>query len=797
MPNIRKTFNFRDGVQVDDEVLVVKGNRVGLGTTSPDEVLDVRGNIQVVGIVTANNSIISGVGTFGGVKLGSGITLDATSGVITATKFKGDGSTLSNLPTSQWQDIDVGLGFTSIYNEPGNVGIATTDPRNKFQVGGDPNDGSGVGFSSTGNIKASGIITASTFNGDLTGNVTGDLTGTASNATLAASATVATNAQGLTGTPDITVRNIKSTGISTLPTLESTDFTVPTLKGYSTLRSIHGTTTTLVVTVAAKTSAHRYNGQGSSNGYLIDGVSAPFLTFTPGRTYRFDVSDGTNALHPLRFYYDADKTTQYTTGVTINGVQGASGSYVEIVISDTTPTVLHYACSNHALMGNGIQTNSNILDTEHNSTVRGTLTATTFSGNVNAGIVTAITEFNVGSGVTITSIGRAQFAGVGSFGNQIHVRPINLAGPIDFGEIANPQATGTKILLASNDKIHFYTNNAERMTLDQSGNLNVVGIVTAASFVFGNLTSNITSIGVATATSLGIGTATANSNIQIVSPTASSLTIGKGGAVGVSNLQLRYGGGASTFSGDNALDLINNGDGNFNYFITGTNSFVWHKGNANPLMALTDSGNLGVGVTNPTDRLKVQGDLNVTGVATATTFKGAFVGNIQGNVIGNIAGDVNNTGFSTFRQVEVTQGIGIGVTSLGKVFSANPSVSQRIVMESNGNTGIHTSIVEPLASITTRQDIINFGALGVGATARCAVDFHNAVNAPTFAGRSSSVVPTIAYMMPPQVTTAQRNALKDGYFSDGSQGVPNGALIFNTTLNKLQFRVGGAWVDLH
>ena len=759
MPNIRKTFNFRDGVQVDDEVLVVKGNRVGLGTTSPDEVLDVRGNIQVVGIVTANNSIISGVGTFGGVKLGSGITLDATSGVITATSFKGDGSTLSNLPTSQWQDIDVGLGFTSIYNEPGNVGIATTDPRNKFQVGGDPNNGSGVGFSSTGNIKASGIITASTFNGDLTGNVTGDLTGTASNATLAASATVATNAQGLTGTPDITVRNINSAGISTLATLSSTDFSTPTLKGYSTLRSIHGTTTTLVVTVAAKTSAHRYNGQGSGNGYLIDGVSAPFLTFTPGRTYRFDVSDGTNALHPLRFYYDADKTTQYTTGVTINGVQGASGSYVEIVISDTTPTVLHYACSSHALMGNGIQTNSNILDTEHNSTVRGTLTATTFSGNLTGNV----TGNQSGGSISATS---------GTF-----------SGDIDVDGHAELDA------------------------------LNVAGVVTATEFrgniagpVVGNVTGNITgaaatftasSIGIATGVSLGIGTATANSNIQIVSSSASSLTIGKGGAVGVSNLQLRYGGGASSFSGDNALDLINNGDGNFNYFITGTNSFVWHKGNANPLMALTDSGNLGIGVTNPTDRLKVQGDLNVTGVATATTFKGAFVGDMQGNVIGNIAGDVNNTGFSTFRQVEVTQGIGIGVTSLGKVFSANPSVSQRIVMETNGNTGIHTSIVEPLASITTRQDIINFGALGVGATARCAADFHNAVNAPTFQGRSSSVVPTIAYMMPPQVTTAQRNALKDGYFSDGSQGVPNGALIFNTTLNKLQFRVGGAWVNLH
>ena len=94
-------------------------------------------------------------------------------------------------------------------------------------------------------------------------------------------ATVATNAQGLTGTPDITVRNINSAGISTITTLNTTDLTVPTLKGHSTIRSIHGTTTTFGVTVASKTSAHRYNGSGSSNGYKIDGVEAPFITLTP------------------------------------------------------------------------------------------------------------------------------------------------------------------------------------------------------------------------------------------------------------------------------------------------------------------------------------------------------------------------------------------------------------------------------------------------------------------------------------------------------------------------------------
>ena len=56
--------------------------------------------------------------------------------------------------------------------------------------------------------------------------------------------------------------------------------------------------------------------------------------------------------------------------MTVNGTQGSAGAYTEIVVSDTTPTVLHYQCSSHAKMGNAVQSNSNILDTEHNSTVR-------------------------------------------------------------------------------------------------------------------------------------------------------------------------------------------------------------------------------------------------------------------------------------------------------------------------------------------------------------------------------------------------------------------------------------------
>jgi len=165
MSNIRKTFNFRDGVQVDDDDLVVRGGRVGIGSTVPTLKLDVNGDIRSVGVVTSVDLFVTGVSTTTELRVGNNISASASSGVITATAFYGNGATLSNLPTSQWVDIDVGLGFTSIY-AAGNVGVGTTDPRNTFQIGANPNtSGRGVGFNSTGDVRASGVVTAYAFVG--------------------------------------------------------------------------------------------------------------------------------------------------------------------------------------------------------------------------------------------------------------------------------------------------------------------------------------------------------------------------------------------------------------------------------------------------------------------------------------------------------------------------------------------------------------------------------------------------------------------------------------------------------
>lgn len=180
MANIRKQFNFRNGVQIDDDNLVVSPTGlVGIGTTIPTEILDVRGTAKVVGLVTANQiytpdltalnanitSLTLGQSIIGGgVSISSGIITASGSGVVT---YYGDGGSLSNLPTSQWVDVDVGLGFTSIYSQ-GYVGVSTNDPRYPLQIGGSNNISAfvnGVGIDYEGNIVATGILTAGQFSG--------------------------------------------------------------------------------------------------------------------------------------------------------------------------------------------------------------------------------------------------------------------------------------------------------------------------------------------------------------------------------------------------------------------------------------------------------------------------------------------------------------------------------------------------------------------------------------------------------------------------------------------------------
>jgi len=219
----------------------------------------------------------------------------------------------------------------------------------------------------------------------------------------------------INGTADIdalTVSGVSTFSSSLLGT--QANFTgIATAKQLSNYRALVGAasseTETFIVTVENKTSNHRYFGSGSSQGYFIDGKESPFITLLPGKTYRFDQADASNSSHPLRFYLEANRTTQYTTNVTTNGTAGNAGAYVEITITDLTPIVLHYQCSNHAGMGNAISNYSNFINTPYSITTLGGLSVTgvsTLSGqlNANGGITVDTNAFTVADTTGNTSI---------------------------------------------------------------------------------------------------------------------------------------------------------------------------------------------------------------------------------------------------------------------------------------------------------------------------------------------------------------------------------------------------------
>ena len=256
------------------------------------------------------------------------------------------------------------------------------------------------------------------------------------------------------------------------------------IRGFASTQATYtGSVKTFTVTVATKTAAHRYNGSGSSNGYVIDGKEAPFLTLTPGRTYKFDQSHSSNSGHPLRFYLESNKTTAHTTNVTVNGTAGQSGAYVQIVIEDTTPMVLHYQCSSHQLMGNSIQTNS--------ATATGTLLSSlTVSGNFSVSgniLMTGTGAIDVAAGTTAERPGSASagmlrfnttttgFEGYdgsswgeigGGIDNVVEDTSPQLGGQLDTNGNNIKLPNSNKILLGTNSSYEIF-NDSTNLIIDQ------------------------------------------------------------------------------------------------------------------------------------------------------------------------------------------------------------------------------------------------------------------------------------------------------------------------------------------
>ncbi len=109
--------------------------------------------------------------------------------------------------------------------------------------------------------------------------------------------------------------------------------------------------TSITVTVASGT----LYGGGIGNIFYFDGVANPSLTLIKGTTYTFDLSDASNANHPLIF---ENGGSSYTTGITTTGIAGSAGASVAFTVDANAPsTGLAYLCGVHGGgMGNVITT---------------------------------------------------------------------------------------------------------------------------------------------------------------------------------------------------------------------------------------------------------------------------------------------------------------------------------------------------------------------------------------------------------------------------------------------------------
>ena len=193
---------------------------VGIGTTNPRFLLEVgavgasgttlfvNGDARITGIVTIGPASITLDGTTNIINVGTGITINGSTGIISATSIVLGGTTLTGAAVTS---ITAGSGI-SVDQSTGNVTITATGSGGSSQfvtTSAGIHTLSKVGIGTTNPTSALTVTGSGTFTGVVTATTfVGALTGTA---------TTATNAQGLIGTPNVTLGGVLA-GVSTFKT---------------------------------------------------------------------------------------------------------------------------------------------------------------------------------------------------------------------------------------------------------------------------------------------------------------------------------------------------------------------------------------------------------------------------------------------------------------------------------------------------------------------------------------------------------------------------------------------------
>ena len=174
--------------------------------------------------------------------------------------------------------------------------------------------------------------------------------------------------------------------------------------------------------------------------------------------------------------------------------------------------------------------------------------------------------------------------------------------------------------------------------LDIIGNVKVLGIITANTFV-GNLTGTAT-------TALGFSTTTSINTTGIITATGGFV----GSLVGIAST-------ATTALGFSTTASINTTG-----IITASTLNI---GTGGTVFTTTSIGNIGIGTTNPTVKLQVQGDANISGILTASKVASGIISNSKVSAYILQKSDVG-------KYISISSG---GVTAPSGIFSEGDVIS--------------------------------------------------------------------------------------------------------------------------
>ena len=638
-----------------------------------------------VGIITATSFVGSGTNLTGivtSIVAGTNVTISGSTGQVTINASGGSSS----------QFVTTAAGIHTLSN----VGIGTTNPTSALTVSGD--------------VKVTGIITASSFSGNATSATYATSAGIAtyssnagiatyssnagiatfatsagiatyasnagiatysSNAgiaTFATSAGIATNAQGLTGTPNLNVGIVTATSF---------------VGDGSFLTGIVGSGSGIVV----KDSGSTVGTAGTidfGDNLTVSAISAGIVTVTGsasgGSGIGLSISDtppANTTSYPLWYssligrgfvYYDDGSSSQWVdfspSSIAISAGIATYATNAGIATYATNAGIATYATSS------GIATNAQGLTGTPNLNV-GIITATSFVGN-GSGLTNLV---GVSAGIVIKDSGST----------------VGTAGTIDFGDNLTVSAISA-------------------------------GIVTVTGSASGGGSSQFvtTAAGIHTLSNVGIGTTNPTSKLTVSGDALiNGLTVGRGGSAEITNTAI---GSSALSSNTTGSDNVANG---YNALRSNTTADGNVANGANALL-LTTNGSYNVAIGNGSLFSNTTGNFNTaTGRDTLNSNTTSSNNNATGNsalyyntgntnvAVGAYAGQYITTGSKNTILGSYTgnqNGLDIRTSSNNVVLSDGDG-NIRFYANSSGNVGLGTT--NPKGTLQVGTGITMYGSTGI------------------------------------------------------------------------------------